>query len=170
MLQLLIMIKTTINNSSDFIGKIVLIVSIFIFGLLVGALLFHDTRPRPIVPFVSCTSNCYIKQEITGLVTSILIQKTPFLLPQVVLETDKAIAIKSPVPQSPIHYVIFPKKDIKNIGEITPEDQVYLMDVYAITSILVEKDKLEKYQVITNGPGYQHTSYLHFHLRAEKQK
>lgn len=137
-------------------------------GIIIGALLFMNTASRNVLPYFSCKENCYTEKEIAGLATSVLIQKTPFLLPQVVAETDKAIAIKSPMPQSPIHYVIFPKKDIKNIAEVSEEDSKYLIDIYAIIAELVKRDNLQDYQVITNGPGYQHTTYLHFHLRAER--
>lgn len=142
---------------------------IFLIGVSIGAYLFNKTYSRNILPLVSCKTNCYSEKELAGLITSVLIQKTPSVLPHIVAETDKAIAIKSPFPQSPIHYVIFPKKDIKNIAEVAPEDQEYLMDIYKIISQLVEKDNLVNYQVITNGPGYQHMSFLHFHLRADKR-
>jgi histidine triad (HIT) family protein len=148
----------------------ILLVSVFILGILIGAIFFHDTKSRNIIPYVTCKSDCFTEDEIVGLITSVLVQKIPVILPQVVAETDKAIAIKSPVPQSPIHYVIFPKKDIKNIAEVSEEDNEYLNDIYAIISELVDRDNLVNYQVITNGPGYQHTNYLHFHLKSEKTK
>lgn len=147
--------------------KIFIILLTFLIGFFAGAYLFQDTKSRPIFNLQPCKTNCYTQQEVLGLVTSVIILKTPDFIPEVVLETNKAIAITNPVPESPIHYLIFPKKDIKNIAEVTSDDQEYLTDMFSIISKLVEKDNLEKYQVITNGPGYQHTSFLHFHLRAE---
>lgn len=140
---------------------------IFIFGFILGVVLFRNVQEREIINLKKCSTGCLEPREIVGILTSAGIDNASLLIPKVI-ETDKAFAIKSPVPQSPIHYVIFPKKDIKNIAEISKEDNEYLMDVYAIIAELVRKDNLVNYQVITNGPGYQHTSYLHFHLRAEK--
>lgn len=139
----------------------------FIFGFIVAAFLFQNVQKRTVIDLQKCSTGCLEQREIIGILTSAGIQNIPAVIPKEI-ETDKAFAIKSPVPQSPVHYVIFPKKDIKNIAEVSKEDSEYLMDVYAIISELVKRDKLENYQVITNGPGYQHTSYLHFHLRAEK--
>ncbi len=139
----------------------------FLLGFIIGMYVFTDVRERPSISFKKCLTGCIEPREIAGILTSAGIQHFPAVIPKV-LETDKAFAIKSPLPESPIHYVIFPKKDIKNIAEVSSEDSEYIMDVYAIITELVQKDKLVDYQVITNGPGYQHTSYLHFHLRAEK--
>ncbi len=139
----------------------------FVLGFSIGMYVFTGVQERPGISFQKCSTGCIEPREIVGILTSAGIQHFPAVIPKV-LETDKAFAIKSPLPESPIHYVIFPKKDIKNIAEVSAEDSEYLMDVYAIINELVKKDNLTNYQVITNGPGYQHTSYLHFHLRAEK--
>ena len=64
--------------------------------------------------------------------------------------------------------MIFPKKDIKNVGELTKQDEKYLFDAFAVIANLIERENLIKYKVVTNGPDYQFTSYLHFHLKAEK--
>lgn len=140
---------------------------VFSISLVLGYFLFSNVKARPMVTLQKCFENCYSAKEIAGLFTSIGIQKTPFLIPTV-LETDKALAIKSPFPQSPIHYIIFPKKDIKNAGDITSEDTEFIMEAYAMIAELIRKDNIKKYQIIVNGPEYQHTTYLHFHLRAEK--
>ncbi len=152
----------------EILRKYLLVLILITLSFSIGALLFSDTKVKDRIPYISCKENCDTSKEIAGIVTSVLVQKTPFLIPQVVAETDKAFAIKNPAPQSPVHYVIFPKKDIKNIADVSQEDSEYIMDVYSVIAELVKRDKLVNYQVITNGPGYQHTSYLHFHLRAEK--
>jgi len=102
-----------------------------------------------------------------GLIASVGLQKFPNAVPLVVLETDKTIVIKHPVPEERIHYVIIPKKDIKNIGEISPTDEQYLMDIFSVVQELVKEEKLSDYELITNGPGKQAVTYLHFHLIAK---
>ena len=102
-----------------------------------------------------------------GLLSAAAIQNVPGIIPSVVLETDKTIAIKHPVPQSPVHFVVFPKRDIKNLGEISEEDQKYLLDALNVLAQLIRENDLKNYKVITNGPQNQITTYLHFHLRAE---
>jgi hypothetical protein len=39
-----------------------------------------------------------------------------------------------------------------------------LTDVFKVMSEIIREKSLVDYQVITNGPGYQSVSYLHFHL------
>ncbi len=151
--------------------KIIISVCLSIFfGILIGGYLFSDTKPRSILVLNQCENTCLNPNEITGLLTSVGIQKFPNFIPSVIFETDKNIAIKHPLPQSPIHYVIFPKKDIKNISEISQEDEEYLIDCYTLISKIIKDENLTKYRVYTNGPDYQFTAYLHFHLQAENPK
>jgi len=102
--------------------------------------------------------------ELAGLLASVGVRKTPGLIPFVVLETDKTIVLKNPFGRERVHYLIIPKKDIKNIGEISKEDEPYLIDAHAVARALIEKEKLYRYRLYTNGPGVQHVAYLHFHL------
>ena len=44
------------------------------------------------------------------------------------------------------------------------QDAEYLADVFKVTGEIVREKNLVDYQVVTNGPGYQSVSYLHFHL------
>jgi diadenosine tetraphosphate (Ap4A) HIT family hydrolase len=71
------------------------------------------------------------------------------------------------MPEARIHYVIIPKKDIKNIGELSDDDKVYLLDAFAVMQDIIKQEHLKTYIIKTNGPGYQDVAYLHFHLMAE---
>jgi diadenosine tetraphosphate (Ap4A) HIT family hydrolase len=84
-----------------------------------------------------------------------------------VLESDTCIALRYPRPQARIHYVLFPKRDIKNVATLTPLDAPYVLGCLALTRELVLRDRLHDYHVVTNGPGRQEVSYLHFHLIAD---
>lgn len=135
-------------------------------GVVIGGYLFADTRPRSLLALNKCENSCLKPNELAGLVASVGIQRFPSFIPYVVMETDKTIVIKHPAPEARIHYVIIPKKDIKNLGEASQEDKEYLLDVFAVISKIVKEQHLEQYRVVTNGPAYQSATYLHFHLMA----
>lgn len=135
-------------------------------GVAIGGLMFSRTQPRSILALHRCV-NCLSPADLAGLLASVGVQHAPGLLPLVTLETDKTIAIKAPLPWRQIHYVIIPKKDVKNIGEISPADEPYLMDALLVARRLIERDGLKRYRFYTNGPELQSVTYLHFHLEAD---
>jgi hypothetical protein len=147
--------------------KIVLLVLFPIcVGILIGGYLFSQSQRRSFLALNRC-QNCLTHEDLLGLVASVGIQKFPGLMPFVVFETDKTIAVKRPFSSERIHYVIIPKKDIKNIGEISEADAQYLTDAFFVGRWIIERENLSKYRLYTNGPGYQDVTYLHFHLVAE---
>jgi histidine triad (HIT) family protein len=145
------------------VGKYFLILVI---GVLFGGYLFSEAQPRSLLSINHCINECYKPNDLAGLLTSVGISKLSGAIPSKVLETNKTIVIKHPFPEARVHYVIFPKKDIKNAGVITKEDMPYLQDAFFVMAKIIEQEKLKDYRIITNGPGFQHTTYLHFHLRA----
>ena len=132
-------------------------------GVVVGGNIFARTQPRSVIALTRC-DHCWRPSDLAGLLVSVGIQQTPGLMPLVAFETDKTIAIR--VPSRHIHFVIFPKRDIKNVGEIGEDDAPYLMDAVLVARHLIEQHKLAKYKFISNGPGFQDVTYLHFHLEA----
>jgi histidine triad (HIT) family protein len=139
-------------------------IAVLLLGILVGGFLFSKTQPRSFLNVTSCEKTCYTSKDLVGLLTSVDINALRGVLPSVVLETDKTIVIKHPLPQAKNHFVILPKKDMKNISDVTSEDLPYINDVVSVIGKLVREYKLVNYRVITNGPGYQQVTYLHFHL------
>ena len=146
--------------------KTLLIFLYVLIGIIIGAYLFNDTQPRSFLTFHRCNKTCLEPQEFIGLLNSVIIQKTPNLIPKIIIETDKSIAIEHPAPQSPIHYVVFPKRDIKDFGQLSNGDEEYVLDMLSVLSQLIRENNLKDYQIISNGPGYQFSNYLHFHLRS----
>lgn len=141
------------------------LVGVLALGVLIGGYLFSDTQPRSLIALRTCGDNCLKQKELLGLVGSIIVQKTPALLPDVLFETDKTIAIDYPVKHDGDHFVIIPKRDIRNIGDIREEDEPYIMDALAVVGKLVEDKNLgPSYRILTYGPGRQDIAYLHFHL------
>ena len=147
--------------------KIILLVLISVcLGILIGGYLFSQSQPRSFLAINRC-QNCLTQKDLLGLIASVGIQKFPGLIPFVVFETDKTVVIKLPFSRRRSHYAIVPKKDIKNIGEISEADTQYLTDVFFVVRQIVEQEKLSNYRFYTNGPGSQDVTYLHFHLVTE---
>ena len=144
----------------------ILALFIFIAGFLVGGFLFADSKPRSLLSIFS-SGNCLAPNDIAGLFASVIVQKMPRLIPNVIVETDKTIVFKHPRPKYRIHYMFVPKKDIKNIGELTDEDSEYIIDLFSTIVAVVNKLGTKNYRLWTNGPEKQDVTYLHFHLGAE---
>ena len=137
---------------------------LFIVGVCCGGYLFSESIPRKFLTFEGCRNTCFESKELAGLLVSAGIQKVPGLIPGVVLESDTCLAVRYPKPEAKIHYVLFPKHDVKNITSLAAEDAEYVMGCFALARELVERDHIQAYRVSTNGPAYQEIAYLHFHL------
>ncbi|MEP6741250.1 MAG: HIT domain-containing protein [bacterium] len=141
-----------------------LLIAALLFGLLSGAYLFSNTRPRQFLTVRNCEGSCLRPDELVGLISSVGIQRFSGLIPGVVKETDKTIVIEEPSTAPRVHYVIIPKKDIKDIGDLSGSDRDSLVDLFYVMSEIVREKKLSEYQIVSNGPEYQTVTYLHFHL------
>lgn len=146
---------------------ILLILAALLIGILIGGYLFSDSQPRSFLALHKCQGTCLQPNELAGLLASVGIQKLPGLIPSVVAETDKTLVIEHPRPEARRHYVILPKKDIKNFADVTQADEEYLLDSFKVIRELVKEKQLNHYRVVTNGPGFQGVTYLHFHLLAQ---
>jgi len=133
-------------------------------GVVLGGYLFWDTRPRSFLALNACQGTCLQPNELVGLLASVGIQKVPAFIPSVVKETDKTLVIEHPSPIARIHYLVIPRKDIKDVGDLSFSDREYLVDLFNVIAEIIREKKLVDYQVISNGPGRQGVSYLHFHL------
>jgi Scavenger mRNA decapping enzyme C-term binding len=146
------------------IKQIAPVVSAFLIGLVIGGYLFSDTRPRSFMALNRCDGTCLQANELLGLIASVGLHKFTAIIPSVIKQTDKTIVIEHPSPHARIHYVVIPKKDLKNIGEFSDPDGSYLIDSFNVISEIIRERNVVDYQVITNGPGHQGVTYLHFHL------
>ena len=137
---------------------------IFGLGTWFGAWLFRDVQPRTWLPVHGATLRSS-SAELLGYLGSAATQHAPGLVPGVVLETDKSIAMKYPVPwESEGHFVVVPKRDIRDIGMLAKGDEPYLIDAFAVIGKLARQQGMKNYWVTTAGPDQQHVRYLHFHL------
>ena len=81
-----------------------------------------------------------------------------------VKESEHCITIRHPFPESRLHVVSFPKRDMKDIASLGMEDGPYVTECLAHIQALVAENDLRSYRVVTNGPGRQGVRYLHLHL------
>jgi Scavenger mRNA decapping enzyme C-term binding len=133
-------------------------------GVVLGGYLFTGVQPRSFLALPGCGSACYRPNDLAGLLVSIGVRRTPGLLPGVVKETERCLTIRHPFPENRVHFVVFPKRDIKDIGSFGVEDAPFLVECLAHIQALVNEHKLRAYRLTTNGPGRQDVTYLHFHL------
>jgi hypothetical protein len=140
---------------------------LFAAGVACGGYLFSDSIPRAFLAAGSCGEHCYDANELAGMIASIGLLRTPALIPGVVLESDTCLSIHYPRPEGRVHYVLFPKHDVRDIAHLTPDDMPYVAGCFAMVRELVERDRLRDYVVHTNGPERQEIAYLHFHLVAD---
>ena len=145
---------------------IVLMLAALLVGVILGGYLFSDTRPRSFLALNRCEGTCLQANELLGLAASVGVQKFSALAPSVVKETDKTIVIESPRPQARIHYLLIPKKDMKDIADVSDADREYWLDAFKVAGEIIREKNLTNYRITTNGPGYQTATYLHFHLTA----
>jgi histidine triad (HIT) family protein len=155
-------------NKFKFIATIVFSVA---GGFLFGAASIH--RPIPTAPVeLPPARSPWNPKDVMGLIGSVGIRALAGrleTLPLVVLETDRTFALTVSTAKTKFHYVLVPKKDIRDISEISAEDEPYLTDLFLTARQLVEKEGLHDYRIYTNGPGRQSVGYLHFHLVGKRE-
>lgn len=138
----------------------------FLIGFLLGAALIH--RPIPNAPEeLPPAREPWNPKDVLGLLGSLGVRAMAGHLesiPGVVLETDRTFAIAIPARWNRVHYVLVPKKDIRDIGQVSAEDQAYLTDAFLVARRLAEKEGLKSYRLYTNDRSLQTVAYMHFHL------
>lgn len=146
---------------------IILIISALVIGFVLGGLTMKKVQPRSVFALTNCDNTCLGAKDVLGILTSIGIQDLDNFIPEKVAETDKTVVIKNPFPEADIHYLVLPKKDIKDTGQLNSENLEYITDAFKVMNNIILEQHLTDYRIITNGPGLQNTTYLHFHLRAD---
>lgn len=144
---------------------ILIIILIFCLGFAIGGLLFCKVQPRSIFSRLKC-EQCFLidHKEVKGMLASLGFQFTPNWAPRWITSTEKCVVIKHPRPIGEYHVVAFPRKDIKNIGEMNQEDIPFVVDCLLTLQKLIQENHLRNYRIFTNGPDIQEVTLLHFHL------
>jgi len=138
----------------------------FTVGIVTGGYLFSRTIPRSFLAVSNCGQSCYKPNDIAGLLASAGIHSLPTFIPTE-HESIECLAIKHPKPEGRVHFVLFPKRDIRNIMEIQPEDGPYVLGCFTLARQIAQAENVLNYRLLTNGPALQHVTYLHFHLIAK---
>lgn len=84
-----------------------------------------------------------------------------------VFENERIIAFKDINPAAPVHILIMPKKEIKDLQSLEPQDYPLIGEIVAVAQDLAARFNIEDgYRLLTNnGPtAGQSVFHLHFHL------
>ena len=84
-----------------------------------------------------------------------------------VFENNRILAIEDIHPAAPVHILIMPKKEIKNLQSLEPEDLSLIQEIIEVAQKIAEEKGIgDGYRLLTNnGPDAgQVIFHLHFHL------
>jgi Scavenger mRNA decapping enzyme C-term binding len=143
------------------------ILLIYVLGIVTGGYVFSESQSRSFLSLHSCQEQCLRPQDLAGLLVSAAIQHAPGLLPLLEAESKNCVAVRHPRPEAKYHVAYLPKRDVKNIMELSEADVPYLLDCLALAREQVKKQGITGYKLITNGPDRQHLTYFHFHVIAQ---
>jgi len=86
----------------------------------------------------------------------------------IVYEDDQALAFEDLHAAAPFHVLVIPKKEIVNVGSLTPEDAALVGHVLWVCQKVAKDAGFSDFRVVTNsgaGAG-QSVFHLHFHVLA----
>ena len=84
-----------------------------------------------------------------------------------VYEDDTVLAIKDINPVAPVHLLIIPKKEYKDIQSVPESELSVLAHIFKVAQLLAERFEIaDGYRLITNNGSMagQAVFHLHFHL------
>jgi len=85
----------------------------------------------------------------------------------IVYEDDWCLAFRDIHPQAPTHVIVIPKKEIRTLDDLQPEDETLVGHLFgAIRRIAAQFGLTDGYRVVTNcgRNAGQEVMHLHFHL------
>lgn len=89
-----------------------------------------------------------------------------------VFENEHILAFKDISPKAPIHILIVPKKEIRNIQSLEKKDFFLMNEIIAAAQQIAKDFSIEDgYRLVTNNgaKGGQEVFHLHFHLLGGEQ-
>lgn len=84
-----------------------------------------------------------------------------------VFENERIVAFKDINPSAPVHILIVPKKEIRDLQSITAEDLPLIGEIVTVAQTMAERFEItEGYRFLTNNGSEagQTVFHLHFHL------
>lgn len=91
---------------------------------------------------------------------------------KIIYEDDLCLAFHDVNPQAPVHVLVIPKKPVRSLAELEPEDQRLAGHLLLICRRIAGDLKLDDgYRVVANvGPdGGQSVDHLHLHILGGRQ-
>lgn len=80
-------------------------------------------------------------------------------------ETDDLIVLQDIAPKAPVHYLIVPKKHIKNLQACLPEDQALLGSMLLMTQTLSKQlSGNQEFKLVSNNGASVGQSVFHLHM------
>ena len=85
---------------------------------------------------------------------------------EMVYENNNFIVIKDINPSAPVHLLIIPKKHIKSVAEIKPEDKKLMGEMILIAQRVAQDKNLKSYRlrINTGKRAGQIVDHIHMHL------
>lgn len=86
-------------------------------------------------------------------------------------EDDLCLAFKDVNPQAPVHVLVIPKKEIRSLADVEPEDQSLLGHLLLVVRRLAEELGLDagfRTVINTGAEGGQTVDHLHIHLLGKR--
>jgi len=142
-------------------------IATLLLGVAIGGHAFSRTVQRPFLTVHDCEPACLSIKDIAGLMGSAGIHLAPGLLPYLAAQSAHCVAVRHPRPEGRFHLVFLPRRDVRNIMELTADDLPSLAGCLALAREQLALAGIRDYRVVTNGPGLQHVTYLHVHVIAD---
>ncbi len=90
-----------------------------------------------------------------------------------VYEDENILAFKDINPLTPIHILVIPKKHIKSINELKPDDEILIGKIFSTVKQIAKEQGISEngYRVVSNcgEDGGQEVKHLHFHILGGKK-
>ncbi len=112
----------------------------------------------------------FSKSPLGDLVVGLVFGKFSKFLPvKRIKETERVIAFWHPKPFWEKHIVLVPKKAIKTLADVSPENSVYVSEIFLIAKEIIQDLHWSGYSIVVNGGSRQEVGQIHFHLHSGKQ-
>lgn len=90
----------------------------------------------------------------------------------IIAENDDIIAIQDISPQAAIHYLIIPKKHIKDVVSFGKDDCCYSSKMFALAKKIAQDQSIDNFKLLVNN-GYdagQRIFHIHMHFLSDENK
>lgn len=82
----------------------------------------------------------------------------------ILYEDDEALAFRDIQPCAPVHFLVIPKRHLRNVGAAAPGDEALLGHLLRVAAEVARAEGLSAYRVVTNNEAGAGQSVFHLHL------